>query len=48
MLGLGNYNYGHFSRELFHDLASSSFSGPDRGCKRLTSRPPLLTAKLSA
>ena len=31
MLGLGNYNYGHFSRELFHDLASSSFSGPGPG-----------------
>ena len=28
MLGLGNYNYGHFSRELFHELARSSFSGP--------------------
>jgi peroxiredoxin len=31
MLGLGTYNYGHFSRELFHDLARSSFSGPGPG-----------------
>ncbi|MGZ4900948.1 MAG: peroxiredoxin family protein [Candidatus Angelobacter sp.] len=31
MLGLGTYNYGHFSRELFHDLARTSFSGPGPG-----------------
>ena len=31
MLGLGTYNYGHFSREVFHDLARSSFSGPGPG-----------------
>src|ERR1700724_1367211 len=31
MLGLGTYNYGHFSRELFHDLSRSSFSGPGPG-----------------
>jgi peroxiredoxin len=31
MLGLGTYNYEHFSRELFHDLARSSFSGPGPG-----------------
>ena len=31
MLGLGNYDSGHFSREVFHDLASSSFSGPGPG-----------------
>ena len=33
MLGLGTYNYGHFSRELFHDLARSSFSGPGPGVR---------------
>ncbi len=31
MLGLSTYNYGHFSRELFHDLARTSFSGPGPG-----------------
>jgi alkyl hydroperoxide reductase subunit AhpC len=31
MLGLNTYNYVHFSRELFHDLAKSSFSGPGPG-----------------
>ena len=31
MLGLSSYNYGHFSRELFHDLARTSFSGPAPG-----------------
>src|SRR5947199_6591257 len=31
MLGLGTYNYEHFSRELFHDLVPSSFSGPGPG-----------------
>src|SRR5437868_10391144 len=31
MLGLNSYNYGHFSRELFHDLARTSFSGPAPG-----------------
>src|SRR5246127_1884268 len=31
MLGLNSYNYGHFSRELFHDLAQTSFSGPGPG-----------------
>jgi len=49
MLGLGNYNYGHFSRELFHDLARSSFSGPGPGArKRPTSRPRPWMVKLSA
>jgi peroxiredoxin len=31
MLGFSGYNYGHFSRELFHDLAQTSFSGPAPG-----------------
>ncbi|MGC2696651.1 MAG: deiodinase-like protein [Candidatus Angelobacter sp.] len=31
MLGLNSYNYEHFSRELFHDLAQTSFSGPEPG-----------------
>jgi len=31
MLGLSSYNYGHFSRELIHDLARTSFSGPAPG-----------------
>jgi alkyl hydroperoxide reductase subunit AhpC len=31
MLGLSSYNYGHFSRELFRDLARTSFSGPGPG-----------------
>jgi peroxiredoxin len=31
MLGFSSYNYEHFSRELFHDLAQSSFSGPAPG-----------------
>ncbi len=31
MLGINGYNYEHFSRELFHDLASTSFSGPGPG-----------------
>jgi alkyl hydroperoxide reductase subunit AhpC len=31
MLGFSSYNYEHFSRELFHDLARTSFSGPAPG-----------------
>ena len=31
MLGFSSYNYGHFSRELFHDLAQASYSGPAPG-----------------
>jgi peroxiredoxin len=31
MLGFSSYNYGHFSRELFHELAQASFSGPGPG-----------------
>jgi peroxiredoxin len=31
MLGLSSYNYGHFTRELFHELAQTSFSGPGPG-----------------
>jgi peroxiredoxin len=31
MLGFSSYNYGHFSRELFHELAQTSFSGPGPG-----------------
>jgi peroxiredoxin len=31
MLGFSSYNYGHFSRELFQDLARTSFSGPGPG-----------------
>ena len=31
MLGLSSYNYEHFSRDLFHDLAQSSYSGPAPG-----------------
>ena len=31
MLGFTSYNYGHFSRELFHELARASFSGPGPG-----------------
>ena len=31
MLGFSSYNYGHFSKELFHDLARTSFSGPGPG-----------------
>lgn len=31
MLGFSTYNYGQFSRELFHDLARTSFSGPEPG-----------------
>ena len=31
MLGFSTYNYEHFSRDLFHDLAQSSFSGPAPG-----------------
>ena len=31
MLGFSGYNYEHFSRELFHDLAQTSFSGPGPG-----------------
>src|SRR5215475_7368946 len=31
MLGFSTYNYEHFSRDLFHDLAQSSFSGPVPG-----------------
>ena len=31
MLGLSTYNYEHFSRDLFHDLAQTSFSGPEPG-----------------
>ena len=31
MLGFSGYNYQHFSRELFHDLAGTEFSGPGPG-----------------
>src|SRR5438270_10236905 len=31
MLGFSSYNYEHFSRDLFHDLAQTSFSGPAPG-----------------
>src|SRR5215475_15701386 len=31
MLGFSSYNYEHFSREIFHDLAETSFSGPAPG-----------------
>ena len=31
MLGFSGYNYEHFSREIFHDLAQTSFSGPAPG-----------------
>ncbi len=31
MLGFSSYNYEHFSRELFHDLAGTEFSGPGPG-----------------
>jgi len=31
MLGFSSYNYGHFSRELFHELGETSFSGPAPG-----------------
>jgi peroxiredoxin len=31
MLGLGNYNYEHFSRELLHEMAKGQFSGPGPG-----------------
>ncbi|HEX4602561.1 MAG TPA: redoxin domain-containing protein [Candidatus Angelobacter sp.] len=31
MLGFSGYNYEHFSRELFHDLAATEFSGPGPG-----------------
>lgn len=31
MLGFSSYNYEHFSRELFHDLAQTSYSGPAPG-----------------
>ena len=31
MLGFSTYNYEHFSRDLFHDLAQSPFSGPGPG-----------------
>ncbi|HZU32886.1 MAG TPA: deiodinase-like protein [Candidatus Angelobacter sp.] len=31
MLGFSSYNYEHFSREIFHDLAQTSFSGPSPG-----------------
>jgi peroxiredoxin len=31
MLGFSGYNYEHFSRELFHDLGQTSFSGPGPG-----------------
>jgi alkyl hydroperoxide reductase subunit AhpC len=31
MLGFSSYNYEHFSRELFHDLARRPFSGPGPG-----------------
>ncbi len=31
MLGFSGYNYEHFSRELFQDLAQTSFSGPRPG-----------------
>jgi peroxiredoxin len=31
MLGLGSYNYEHFSRDLLHELAKGQFSGPEPG-----------------
>ena len=31
MLGFSSYNYEHFSRDLFHDLAQTPFSGPGPG-----------------
>src|SRR5689334_11080992 len=31
MLGFSSYNYEHFSREIFHDLAQTSFTGPAPG-----------------
>jgi peroxiredoxin len=31
MLGFSSYNYEQFSRELFHDLARTAFSGPEPG-----------------
>src|SRR5215472_4857809 len=31
MLGFSSYNYEHFSRDIFHDLAETSFSGPAPG-----------------
>jgi peroxiredoxin len=31
MLGFSSYNYEHFSRDLFQDLAQNSFSGPGPG-----------------
>jgi peroxiredoxin len=31
MLGLGNYNYEHFSRKLLDELESARFSGPEAG-----------------
>ncbi len=31
MLGFSTYNYEHFSRDLFHDLAQTPFSGPGPG-----------------
>ncbi|HEY2498465.1 MAG TPA: redoxin domain-containing protein [Candidatus Angelobacter sp.] len=31
MLGLSSYNYEQFSRELFHDLSRTAFSGPEPG-----------------
>jgi len=31
MLGFGSYNYEHFSREIFHELTRTAFSGPVAG-----------------
>src|SRR5882724_9797735 len=31
MLGFSSYNYEHFSREIFHHLTRSAFSGPGPG-----------------
>src|SRR6266700_7779431 len=31
MLGFSGYNYEHFSREIFHDLTQTAFSGPGPG-----------------
>lgn len=31
MLGFSSYNYEHFSRDLFHDLAQDAYSGPAPG-----------------
>ncbi len=31
MLGFSGYNYEHFSREIFQDLAQTSLSGPRPG-----------------